>query len=129
MCCARLAGRFYALLLQKCHNPKKISAQLHCILLLFYAMPTRTGMSASPVWSKTIPPISSALVARHATRSCVRKQNHAPAICPLHCKVCKQPLAAMDGENILKYFLISRPKARQSQAQPRLHDDRKAPDV
>jgi hypothetical protein len=30
------------------------------------------------------------------------------------------PLAAMDGENILKYFLISRPKARQSQAQPRL---------
>ena len=26
---------------------------------------------------------------------------------PLHCKVCKQPLAAMDGENILKYFLIT----------------------
>jgi len=48
---------------------------------------------------------------------------------PLHCKVCKQPLAAMDGENILKYFLISRPKARRSQAQPRLHDDRNAPDV
>ena len=28
---------------------------------------------------------------------------------PLHCKVCKQPLAASDGEDILKYFLISRP--------------------
>ena len=27
----------------------------------------------------------------------------------LHCKVCKQPLAASDGEDILKYFLISRP--------------------
>jgi len=36
---------------------------------------------------------------------------------PLYCKVCKQLLAAMDGENILKYFLISRPKAKQSQAQ------------
>src|SRR6516164_1799523 len=29
---------------------------------------------------------------------------------PLHCKVCKQPLAATDGEDILKYFLIRRPK-------------------
>jgi hypothetical protein len=28
---------------------------------------------------------------------------------PLHCKVCKQPLAASDGEDVLKYFLISRP--------------------
>ena len=37
----------------------------------------------------------------------------------LHCKVCKQPLAATDGEDILKYFLISRP-ARKSQAGPRL---------
>jgi hypothetical protein len=32
---------------------------------------------------------------------------------PLHCKVCKQPLAATDGEDILKYFLIGRPKARR----------------
>jgi len=28
---------------------------------------------------------------------------------PLHCKVCKQPIAASDGEDVLKYFLISRP--------------------
>jgi hypothetical protein len=27
----------------------------------------------------------------------------------LHCKVCREPLAATDGEDILKYFLISRP--------------------
>lgn len=37
----------------------------------------------------------------------------------LHCKVCKQQLAARDGEDILKYFLISRP-ARKSQAGLRL---------
>ena len=37
---------------------------------------------------------------------------------PLHCKVCKQPLAATDGEDILKYFLIRRPKATRLQAQP-----------
>jgi rubredoxin len=48
---------------------------------------------------------------------------------PLHCRVCKQPLAAMDGENILKYFLISRPKTRQSQAQPRLVTTATPPDV
>ena len=41
----------------------------------------------------------------------------------LHCKVCKQPLAATDGENILKYFLISRP-VRKSQAGPRLQTAR-----
>jgi len=32
----------------------------------------------------------------------------------LHCKVCKRSFAATDGEDILKYFLISRPKARAS---------------
>jgi len=37
----------------------------------------------------------------------------------LHCKICKQPLAPTDGEDILKYFLISWP-ARKSQAVPRL---------
>jgi len=37
---------------------------------------------------------------------------------PLHCKVCKQPLAASDGEDILKYFLIRRPKATPLQARP-----------
>jgi ribosomal protein L37AE/L43A len=31
----------------------------------------------------------------------------------LHCKVCKQPLAATNGEDILKYFLIKRPRARR----------------
>jgi len=29
----------------------------------------------------------------------------------VHCKVCKEPLAAMDGEDILKYFLTARPGA------------------
>ena len=29
----------------------------------------------------------------------------------VHCKVCKEPLAAMDGEDILKYFLTARPRA------------------
>jgi len=37
---------------------------------------------------------------------------------PLHCKVCKQPLAATDGEDILKYFLIKRPKATRLPARP-----------
>src|SRR5262245_7537385 len=27
---------------------------------------------------------------------------------PLHCKVCNQEFASTDGENILKYFLVSR---------------------
>jgi len=26
----------------------------------------------------------------------------------VHCKVCKEPLASMDGEDILKYFLTAR---------------------
>ena len=38
---------------------------------------------------------------------------------PLHCKVCKQPLTATDGEDILKYFLICRPTERQAQTHPR----------
>ena len=29
----------------------------------------------------------------------------------VHCKVCKEPLASMDGEDILKYFLTARPRA------------------
>jgi transcription elongation factor Elf1 len=29
----------------------------------------------------------------------------------VHCKVCKEPLAATDGEDILKYFLTARPRA------------------
>jgi hypothetical protein len=32
---------------------------------------------------------------------------------PLHCKVCKQPLAAKDGEDVLKYFLISRQRVKR----------------
>jgi hypothetical protein len=31
----------------------------------------------------------------------------------IHCTACKKPLAANDGDNILKYFLISRPKAKR----------------
>jgi len=31
----------------------------------------------------------------------------------IHCKVCKQPLTATDGEDVLKYFLISRAKAKR----------------
>ena len=28
----------------------------------------------------------------------------------LHCKVCQHPLASTEGEAILKYFLVSRPR-------------------
>ena len=28
----------------------------------------------------------------------------------LQCMVCRQPLAATEGDSILKYFLVSRPK-------------------
>jgi hypothetical protein len=45
---------------------------------------------------------------------------------PLHCKVCKQPLAATDGEHVLKYFLVKRPKPRQHQARPRDDQPRSA---
>jgi hypothetical protein len=31
----------------------------------------------------------------------------------IHCKVCKQPLAPTDGEDVLKYFLISRGTAKR----------------
>ena len=31
----------------------------------------------------------------------------------IHCKVCKQPLTPTDGEDVLKYFLISRAKAKR----------------
>jgi hypothetical protein len=30
----------------------------------------------------------------------------------IHCKVCKDPLAATDGEYALKYFLVQRAKER-----------------
>ena len=30
----------------------------------------------------------------------------------IHCTACKKPLAATDGDNILKYFLVSGPKAK-----------------
>jgi DNA-directed RNA polymerase subunit RPC12/RpoP len=33
---------------------------------------------------------------------------------PLHCKVCNQPLAARDGEDVLKYFLLDRPRTRRA---------------
>jgi hypothetical protein len=29
----------------------------------------------------------------------------------LQCKVCRQPLASTEGNDILKYFLLSRPRA------------------
>jgi len=29
---------------------------------------------------------------------------------PLYCKVCERPFVSRDGEDILKYFLIDRPK-------------------
>jgi len=28
----------------------------------------------------------------------------------LQCKVCREPLASTEGDNILKYFLVSRPR-------------------
>jgi hypothetical protein len=30
----------------------------------------------------------------------------------LQCRVCHEPLASTEGENILKYFLVSRPKGK-----------------
>ena len=30
----------------------------------------------------------------------------------LQCKVCRQPLASTEGDNILKYFFVSRPRAQ-----------------
>jgi hypothetical protein len=37
----------------------------------------------------------------------------------LNCKICKQPLVSIDGGDILKYFLIRRPRERQVQIPPR----------
>jgi hypothetical protein len=31
----------------------------------------------------------------------------------IHCKACKQPLAAIDGEFVVKYFLVHRGKAKR----------------
>ena len=31
----------------------------------------------------------------------------------IHCRVCKHPLTAMDGQHVLKYFLVRRPRAKQ----------------
>ena len=30
----------------------------------------------------------------------------------VHCRVCHQPLASIEGDNILKYFLVKSPKGR-----------------
>src|SRR5262245_17624389 len=35
---------------------------------------------------------------------------------PVHCKVCQRPFDSSDGEDILKYFLIDRPKAGSPRA-------------
>jgi len=34
----------------------------------------------------------------------------------IHCRVCKQPLAAIDGEFVAKYFLLRRGKAKRQKA-------------
>jgi len=34
----------------------------------------------------------------------------------IHCRVCKQPLAAIDGEFVVKYFLLRRGKAKRQKA-------------
>ena len=31
----------------------------------------------------------------------------------IHCSVCKHPLTAMDGQHVLKYFLVRRAKGKQ----------------
>jgi len=52
----------------------------------------------------------------HATYKVVRaKSELRSGDFPLHCKVCKQPLPATEGEDILKYFLVRRPKQRPAQ--------------
>ena len=32
----------------------------------------------------------------------------------LHCRVCRQPLAAIEGDNVLKYFLVGEPALQRS---------------
>ena len=31
----------------------------------------------------------------------------------IHCRVCKHPLTAMDGQHALKYFLVQRARVKQ----------------
>jgi len=42
---------------------------------------------------------------------CVRSQSPPPAT-TVQCLVCRHPFAAANGEDILKYFLVSRPRVR-----------------
>src|SRR5262245_20115530 len=43
---------------------------------------------------------------------CVRSQSPPPAT-TVQCLVCRHPFAAANGEDILKYFLVSRPRRRE----------------
>jgi hypothetical protein len=36
----------------------------------------------------------------------------------IYCRVCKQPLAAIDGEFVVKYFLVRREKAKRQERSP-----------
>src|SRR5262249_25796505 len=79
---ARLAGAFWRYFCKNVttlkRSPRGFTASYFCSM----QGAAEACMQPSPVWSKTVPPISSVLAAKHATRSCARKRNLDPAICP-----------------------------------------------
>jgi hypothetical protein len=115
MCCALIdvfSTRYFRL--QKNHNLQKISARSNF-----------SSMESRPKRAHMVPTMVKADVADFICPGCqarykmVRAKSAARSRdLPLHCKVCKQPLAATDGEDILKYFLIRRPKATRLQVRP-----------
>jgi hypothetical protein len=100
--------------LQKDHNLQKISARSNFSSI--ESRPKPAHMVLTMVKADVADFICPGCQARYKmvrAKSAARSHD-----LPLHCKVCKQPLAATDGENILKYFLIGRPKATRLQARP-----------
>src|SRR5215831_1357599 len=116
-CTARKAdSRFSAryLSLQKGHNLQKISARFNFCSI--ESRPKHAHMVLTMVKADVDDFICPGCQARYKivrAKSAARSRD-----LPLHCKVCKQPLTATDGEDILKYFLIRRPKATRLQARP-----------
>ena len=104
---ARLIDGFPAryLSVQKDHNLQKF--QRDPTLVLWKADPSAHICSLTMVKAGVSDFICPGCQARYKmvrAKSAARSRD-----LPLHCKVCKQPIAASDGEDVLKYFLISRP--------------------
>ena len=82
-------------------------------------------MKGYPIWGATTPTralMTVAMTTRSVDFACpecearykvvrVRSQSPAPAT-TVQCLVCRHPFAAANGEDILKYFLVSRPRVR-----------------